>query len=135
MGAVGLSLDVDRYLLEPLVVVLDVAVLEEDHGVVLVRLHALLAESVRALVAGALDLFALVPVQLAVGDARVARVLPGPQHGAGGADGVRHSLLERHLLVPVVHLEFHFASSLTLACLICRKRMLINQIQGRLSLN
>lgn len=126
MGAVSLPLDVDRYLLEPLVVVLDVAVLEEDHGVVLVRLHALLAESVRALVAGALDLFALVPVQLAVGDARVAGVLPGPQHGAGGADGVRHSLLERHLLVPVVHLKFHFASSLTLACLLNLQKKNVN---------
>jgi hypothetical protein len=59
---VRLALDIDGYLLEPLIVVLDVAVLEENDSVVLMVFHALLAEGVRALVARPLDFFSLVPV-------------------------------------------------------------------------
>ena len=57
------------------VVVLEVAILEEDQVMVSVRLDAILAEGVGALVASALDLLALMPRLLAVGDAFTGRGL------------------------------------------------------------
>ena len=56
-----LALNIDRYLLEPVIVILYVAVLEENHRVVFMRLHALLAESLGTLVTCALDFVPLMP--------------------------------------------------------------------------
>ena len=61
-----LALNIDRYLLEPVIVILNVAVFEENDRVVFMCLHALLAESFCALVARTFYLVALMSRQLAV---------------------------------------------------------------------
>ena len=72
-------------LLHRWVVVLQVAVLKEDQIVVPVRLYAILAESVCALVAGPFDLFSLMSGLLAVGDALSGR----GSRRLGGVNGHR----------------------------------------------
>lgn len=96
------GLDVRWYLLDWLIVVLEVAILEKDKIVVFVGLDAVLAKSVRALVARPLYLFMLVAWLLAVGDSVVARRLP--QHGALGAYPWRHPVLDVRYLLVSTHL-------------------------------
>ena len=60
-------------LLDGRIVILEIAVLEEDQVMVSMRLYAILAESVSALIAGPFDLFSLMPWLLAVGDALLVR--------------------------------------------------------------
>ena len=60
-------------LLDGRIVILEIAVLEEDQVMVSMRLYAILAESVSALIAGSFDLFSLMPWLLAVGDALLVR--------------------------------------------------------------
>jgi len=75
-----LTLNIDRYLLEPVVVILDVAILKEDDRVVFVCLHALFAECVSALVTCTLNFLALVPVRLTIRYSRVASLRTYSQH-------------------------------------------------------
>jgi len=75
-----LGLDVRGDLLHRLVVVLQIAVLEEDQVVVFVRLDAVLAESVGALVARSFDFFSLVARLFAVRDAVVSGLGASTQH-------------------------------------------------------
>ena len=56
-------------LLDRRIVILKIAVLEEDQIMVSMRLNAILAESVSALITGPFDLFSLMAGLLAVGDA------------------------------------------------------------------
>lgn len=59
-------------LLDRRLVVLEIAVLEEDQVVVSVRFNAVFAERISALVARTFDLFALMPGLLAEGDSFAA---------------------------------------------------------------
>lgn len=97
-----ICLDVCWNLLNWLIIVLQVAILEENKIVVLVGLDAVFAEGVCALVTRSFYFFALVARLLAIWYAVVSWRLP--QHRIWGADSRRHPLFNVSNLLVSTHL-------------------------------